>query len=824
MELATVVFDNGESSLSVRQFEVREKISDLFEIKITARSPNADLDFEELIGRGVTFTLHNGAANALVPLRIWTGLCARCEQTRVETSGLSTYELTIVPKLWLLTKRRNHRMFQHESVVDVAHKLMKEWDVHHRLNVRRTAHPSLELRMQYGESDYNFMCRLLEEAGITFFFEHDADKGTVLVFSDEPQGRDARLAAIPFVDDAGQAQVSGAEFATALRMRREIRPAKVVLRDFDFRKPRYELLAQAQAESGLEEQLEQFHYVPGAFKTEGHEPGDTPTADDLGCARACEVAGSGLAKRILEAERTRRRKIAFNTNAYDVAPGTTVMISGHPRAELGTKLLMTQLTITGDVEKPDEWIATARSYFADTPYHPERKTPKPRIYGVQSAIVVGPEDETVYTDEFGRVRCQFHWDRHGAFDPQSSAWMRVSQGWAGPGYGLFNLPRVGHEVLVGFVDGDPDQPIITGRVFNGAQQVPYPLPGSKMMSGWKSDSNSNIILFDDTPGDEMFYTQAEKDKLNIVKRREASLFGGLRVKYCGTANKALITTSDTLVACGNVKQLAGIFYSETGQFTTKTKAGLNATVQAGNKVDLHVQPVLPFITSMLDIKDAKIDIAKKLPNGNAPDLKQVLPAYAGGPPPGSPEHVADPTMSLEETEAALKKELTVVGQAFDHIEQEDVDDMEASATHEEALGKFTAKLEQKGGPEAVQSFVKAQQLTQELEQHMLQKPANAMPLAGSAQGQSAGYAGLQNQKPTDLKTQLLLAILGLIIPKTKIEIKHNKIKLTTKNATIEMKKDDIKLEAKGDIEVKAEGDVKIEGASVKIKPSPCKCK
>jgi type VI secretion system secreted protein VgrG len=821
MELATVVFENGESSLSVRTFNVREKMSDLFEITIVARSPSADLDFEDLIGQGITFTLHNGAANALTKTRIWTGLCSRCEQVRVEADGLSTYELTIVPKLWLLTKRRNHRLFQHKSVVDVAHELMQEWDVHHRLNVSRTDHAALELRIQYGESDYAFMCRLLEEAGISFYFAHDLEKGTTLVFTDEPHGAEPRVGALPFFDEPGEAQSAGSEFVTALRVRREMRPGRVVLRDFDFRKPRYELLAQATAESGLEEKLEQYHYVPGAFKTEGHDKTDTPTADDLGVARADEVAGTGLAKRILEGERSRRRQISFDTNAYDVAPGTTVMVSGHPRAALGTKLLMTALTIRGDVTEPDEWVATGRSVFADSPYRPAMNTEKPRVFGVQSAIIVGPEDETVYTDEFGRVRAQFHWDRQGTFDAQSSAWMRVRQAWAGPGYGLFNLPRVGHEVLVGFVDGDPDQPIVVGRVFNGAQQVPYPLPGSKMMSGWKSDSNSNIILFDDTPGDEMFYTQAEKDKLGIVKRHEAYITGGRRSKFIGTANKTLVTTTDTLAACGNINRLAGIFHSEVGVFTTKTKAGLNATIQAGNKVDIHVQPVLPFITSLLDLKDAKIQIAKTLPQGQAPDLKQVLPAYAGGPQPGSPEAVADPTMTLEETEAALKKELTVVGNAFEHIEQEDVDEMEASKTSEEAVAKFTAKLEEKGGPEAVTAFANAQALTENLGK--IEKQQNLKTIAGSASGTSAGYAGLQNEEETDLKTKLLLAILGLIIPKTKMTIKHNKIKLETKKASIEIDKDDIKLEAKGDIEIKADGKVKIEGQSVSISPSPCKC-
>ncbi len=810
MDLAQLTFENGESSLSVREFDVRQTMSDLFEIRIVARSPSADLDFEELIGQRTMFSLRTPAQNALTPVRTWTGVCSRCEQVRAEVNGLSTYELTLVPHLWLLTKRRNHRLFQHVSVVEIAHAMLSEWDVPHRLNVDRGAHPPLELRAQYGESDYDFLCRLLEDAGISFSFVEAPDVGTLLVLSDEPHGADPRLAPLPFVDEPSDAEVAGVEHVTGVSVRREIRPARVVIRDFDFRKPRYELLAQASAEAGLEERLEQFVYAPGAFKTEGHQSSDTPTADDLGVARADELAGVGLARRMLEGERSRRRQIGFTTNAYDVAPGVTLHITGHPRGELVGKTLVTELRLRGEIAKPEEWSAVGRAVFAETPYRPERRTQKPRILGVQSAIVVGPEDETVYTDEFGRVRVQFHWDREGQFDPKSSCWMRVSQGWAGPGYGLFNLPRVGHEVLVGFVDGDPDQPIIVGRVFNGAQQVPYPLPGSKMMSGWKTDSNSNIILFDDTPGDEMFYTQAEKDKLGIVKRHEAYITGGRRIKYVGTANKALITTTDTLVACGGIKRLNGLTNSATAAFAWKAHAGFNATIKAGNKFDAHVQPVLPFITALLDIKDAKIQIAKKLPAGAAPDLKQLLPIRAGGPPPGSPEAVASPTMTFEETEAALKKELVVVGSAVGQFEPTEVDDLEASKDMDEAVDKVVAKLEAKGGPEAVAAFANAQLLTQQLKT-LQQKQAQQ-----SQQNQDM-------PEETGMFEKLLLAILELIIPKTKIEIKHQKIKLETDKAKIEIKKDNIKLEAKGDIEIKADGKVKIEGESVSISPSPCKC-
>ncbi|MCA9625545.1 MAG: type VI secretion system tip protein VgrG, partial [Myxococcales bacterium] len=544
---------------------------------------------------------------------------------------------------------------------------------------------------------------------------------------------------------------------------------------------------------------------------------DTPAADDLGVARADLRAGQGLAERILDGERSRRRTVAFRTNAYDVGPGSVIAVSGHPRADLSVDrpLLVLEMHLTGDAAA-GEWAARGKAVFADIPYRPALATKKPTITGVQSAIVVGPREETVFTDEFGRVRVQFHWDRSGQFDPGSSCWLRVSQAWAGPGYGLFNLPRVGHEVLVGFVEGDPDQPIVVGRVFNGAQQVPYPLPGSKMLSGWKTDSNSNIILFDDTPGDEMFYEQAERNRLGIVKRNEAYLTAGSRTTYLGTAERTLIGTTATRVALASHKTLTGITNAQTSVISWKAQAGFGATMKAGNKVEHVVVPVMPFLTALRDLDDAQILIEQKLPGGTAPDLQQVLPAYAGGPNQSGDEAVAMPAMSQSETEAALKETLSVVGQAVAQFEPEEVEAMAEAESVQAAVDAMLGSLQQKGGAQAVTALKSAKQLTKQLQ--ALSQPAEMNTKQGPKQQQQ------QNQKePSSMFEKLLATIVEAVLPKTKITIKHQKITLETKDASIEIDGEDIKLEAKGDITLKADGKVKIEGSCVDISPSPCKC-
>ncbi|MCK6588551.1 MAG: type VI secretion system tip protein VgrG [Polyangiaceae bacterium] len=207
----------------------------------------------------------------------------------------------------------------------------------------------------------------------------------------------------------------------------------------------------------------------------------------------------------------------------------------HPHAALtdSTRLLVTEFSVEGTPEA--EWSMSGRAVFTDVPYRPPQRTQKPRVEGVQSATVVGPAGQEIHTDEFGRVRVQFPWDREGKLDDGSSCWIRVSQGWAGTGYGMIVIPRVKQEVLVGFMEGDPDQPIIVGRVYNATQGVPYKLPDHKTRSTWKSDSSLgsdgfNEIMFEDLKGQELVWEQAEKNRRRLVKNDETITIGHDRQK------------------------------------------------------------------------------------------------------------------------------------------------------------------------------------------------------------------------------------------------------------------------------------------------------
>lgn len=533
MPLFELSFASGESSLDVRRFSLHEGMSSLFEISIWARSKDADIDLESIVGKAASFRMKSGVVHAQRDDRVWSGVCSVMQLVQAERTGESTYLLRIVPLLWFLTQRRNYRIFQHLSIPDIVDRMLDEWRIERVWRVDRPTYLPLELRVQYGESDFAFVSRLLEEAGISYSFIEDPDKGSILVLHDAPEEAEERAGgAVPFVDNPNQS--SEKEYVTDVRLTHEVRPGRLTIRDVDFRRSQqYRLFGEGPVAEAPEDVLEHYHYLPGAFLVEKNKPADTPVADDKGVARHLDKAGEALATRSLEAIRATKRAVAFHTNVLDLQPGV-VFTMAHPRADLHKKRLLV-VEFRAEGAPGEEWSMTSLAVFADQRYRPLKATPKPNVTAVQSALVVGPKGEEIHTDEFGRVRVQFPWDREGSFDDNSSCWVRVSQGWAGSSYGIQMIPRVGHEVLVSFLDGNPDQPIVVGRVYNNITRVPYKLPRHKTRSTWKSDSSPgsngfNEIMFEDKKSQELVYVQAERDLKKLVKVDEAITVGNNRQK------------------------------------------------------------------------------------------------------------------------------------------------------------------------------------------------------------------------------------------------------------------------------------------------------
>ena len=556
MAILELSLASGQQDLHVRQFAVRESVSTPFTIDLMFRSPDHSLDLGAIVGQGAGFRVQAGYEFVKGGgARAWSGIVSNAEQVEAlqyaaGKDGLSTYTLQIVPKLWLLTHRRGNRIYQHLSIPDIVGKLLAEWGISPEWRIDPGKYPKLEYKVQYAESDYDFMSRLLEEAGIAYTF---AEESSAPVFGDALQTNEARSGgAIRYVDSPNKSAQK--EYVTEVRFGRSVRPGAASFRDYDPRKPDVALFGIAPAAGGIEGKLEQYHYDAGAFFAETGKGEGTPAADDQSFARHDPQYGTALATRALEAERAGDRTVSLAANTFDLAPGTVFSIDNHTHPEISSKrrLLVVSAKLSGI--DTGEFDFTAEAHFADAQYRPARHTPKPVVHGLQSATVVGPAGQEIHTDEFGRVRVQFPWDREGKNDEHSSCWIRVNQGWGGMGYGMVTLPRIGQEVLVSFLEGDPDFPTVVGRVYNAAQQVPYKLPQDKTRSTWKSDSSLgsdgfNEIMFEDLAGRELVWQQAQKDRQRLVNNDEVATVVHDRTK--------LVKNDENEQTQGNRKLLVG---------------------------------------------------------------------------------------------------------------------------------------------------------------------------------------------------------------------------------------------------------------------------
>ncbi|MBW2523931.1 MAG: type VI secretion system tip protein VgrG, partial [Deltaproteobacteria bacterium] len=612
-----LAFFAQDITLEVRSFSIEEALSEPFEALITARSTSSDVDLDAIVGYGAAFRL--AAATSLTsdrnPFRVWSGLCSHAEQVRVEPDGMSTYVLRVVPMFWRTTQRRNHRIFQHVTVPDIVTEVLGGYDIDPEFRLDPSAYPRHEYRVQYGETDFAFLSRLLEEAGISYCFEQvepkkEGELETMKVVLVDRPG-DAKLRkgdAIAFVGDTEQWPEG--PFVSNIRFGRQLRPGRFTIRDYDFRSsPDLKLLASVRTRVAAEERYEMYHYAPGSFLC---EPGHSRRGGDG--AKVNEQLGQARAEVGLDAVRTGLRSLSFRSNVADLHPGTVFRVGGYPRREVTDKtaLLVVRRTIEGDVEELTD--THAQAVLASDPYRPARHTPKPRMSGVQSAVVVGPKGEEIYTDEYGRVRVQFHWDREGKHDENSSCWIRVTQAWAGSGWGITSIPRIGTEVLVDFLEGDPDLPVIIGAVHNTTCRTPYRLPDNKTKTAWKSATSpgaggSNEITFEDARGEEKIYVHAQRDLEQKVEANETRTTGADLSTVVVKNEQREVQGDQSIVVKGDRK------VSNSGQTSENASRGL--AMGSGASTGVACQPGAVTMTSgqtsvMLDGPNVYIDCAGNL--------------------------------------------------------------------------------------------------------------------------------------------------------------------------------------------------------------------
>ncbi len=436
---------------------------------------------------------------------------------------LSVYVVTLVPATSRMRLRTDSRIFQKLTVPEILADVFERAGFG-RVDRRadrpggpRRAPSGYETRLagaylprencvQYRESDWDFANRLMEEEGIHYFFEHDASSH-VLAISDRPVEHLPIAAgspsgggdAIPY-RPAGGALAPG-EHVYRFQIAEELRPSRVVVSDYDFERPMLNLTHAAPADGGAAR--------GDAYPFEVFEhPGDHDTPE----------AGSSLARIRLEEQQASRWTGDGDTDSARLSPGRTFALTEHPSAELNRGYLVTRVEhrwAEGDASLT-RYACRFEVMPSDVAFRPPRRTPRPIIHGIQTAIVVGPPGEEIFTDEHGRIKVRFHWDRSGRDDDRCSCWMRVAQASAGGAWGSLFLPRVGHEVVVDFLEGDPDRPLVTGSVYHGANVPPYALPAERTKTTIKTSSSpggggSNELRFEDKAGGEEVYLHAEKD-------------------------------------------------------------------------------------------------------------------------------------------------------------------------------------------------------------------------------------------------------------------------------------------------------------------------
>jgi type VI secretion system secreted protein VgrG len=507
----------GEDVLFLQSMTMRDELGRPWSIDLDLRSDEEQIKFEDIVGHAATIRIDLPGDGK----RYIHGYFSRFSQDGVPAAGsLNRYRATLVPWLWFLTRTSDCRIFQEKSAADIIKEVLAEapgTDVRDALTY---SYPKLEYCVQYRETDFNFVSRLMEENGIYYFFEHEDGRHT-MVLADSPSAHEPieNYDKVPFM---AHERDTDRERIMEWAIEKQLQPTKYAHAGFDFKAPRKSVKGN--------KQITRTHGA-NAFEVYDHpcyhaEPAD---ATEYARVRAEELAA-------------RYEVATARTDARGLCVGAKFKLTNFPRQDQNRDYVIIGMTLhaangdptgqSGSGAQEDQFQAAFQAIEAATPFHSPRLTPKPLVNGPQTAIVTGPGGEEIYTDEHGRVKVHFHWHRYDESDQKSSCWIRVSHAWAGKQWGAIYLPRIGQEVIVSFLEGDPDRPIITGRVYNGDNMPPYGLPANKTVSTLQSRSskdaaaaNFNEIKFEDKKGSELLYIQAEKDRTVLVKNDNTETVG-----------------------------------------------------------------------------------------------------------------------------------------------------------------------------------------------------------------------------------------------------------------------------------------------------------
>ncbi len=506
MEIATPL----DPHLLFHSMHAREEISRLSEYQVSLLSLKKDVDLDELLGKKVTITLGLPDESR----REFNGYVTRLAQHGMY-GRYHRYVATLHPWLWFLTRTSDCRIFQEMTVQQIVEAVFADHPGIAETQFELTgSYRVWPYCVQYRETDFNFVSRMLEHEGIYYFFKH-VDGKNLMVVTDSYSGHEAFAGyeELPIVNEERLVRPD-LEYITAWECARQVQPGAFAHRDYDIERPTVDLLAKKTSPRPYAQSTHEMYDFPGHYVKK-------PEGEAYAAVRIDEY---GSLFETIEA----------TTNARGVAVGHLLKVTGHTREDQNREYLVTSATYDlefSDYEAmPDRGGASYRCAFvamsSQQQFRPRRLTPKPFMQGPQTATVVGPAGEEIHSDKFAQIKVQFHWDRYGKRDENSSCWMRVVQPWAGKGWGSVIIPRIGHEVMVEFLEGDPDQPIVTGSVYNGDNMPPYPQPGAAVVSGLKTNTHkgkgSNEMSMDDTAGKEKITIHAQYDMNTKVEHDQTN--------------------------------------------------------------------------------------------------------------------------------------------------------------------------------------------------------------------------------------------------------------------------------------------------------------
>ncbi len=530
--------------LEFRSLVGNEQISRLFEYRVRLISESSSISAKSLLGKDMSIEVDLTTEIGGGGKRYLSGQVVQFTYTGRDGDFYS-YESVLRPWLWHATRRSDYKIFQFKKVPDIIQEVLGPYgfSIEDKLT---GSYRTWDYIVQYGETDFNFVSRLMELEGAYFYFEHSSGSHKLVLADDIgshsplPNGPTT----LPYYSGDRAAHVHDEDFIDGWSFAEDIASGHFAADDYDFEKPKALLDTKQQQPAGHTEDSREIYDWPGGYT----EVGD----------------GENYAKVRIEQQKAQREVAHGEGNARNIAPGYTFTFNKYPRGDQNKEYLVESAyyRFEENVRRSDGSGGSGSSKRAgtdsptsyrigfdvvpkSTPYRSQRVTPKPHTTGPQTAVVTGPAGEEIYTDKYGRIKVQFHWDRYGTMDENSSCWIRVSQTWAGSNYGSMHIPRIGQEVIVDFLNGDPDYPIITGRVYNAMQMPPWDLPANKTQSGIKTNSSlggapgagekagpgdANAIRFEDKKGAEQLWLHAQKDQLTEVEHDEDKWVGNDRRK------------------------------------------------------------------------------------------------------------------------------------------------------------------------------------------------------------------------------------------------------------------------------------------------------